>query len=126
VIRPYREADRRALRDMTVEAFEGVSIDHNIDRLLGPVAGRDWRWQEARHVAEDLDGPAVELAAAEDGVPVGYVTMRFDPETRIGWIHNLVVASGARNRGLGPALLEHALGRFRAGGMAVARIETLE
>ncbi len=43
IIRPYREDDRQALRDLTVAAFEGVSIDHNIDHVLGPVAGRDWR-----------------------------------------------------------------------------------
>jgi ribosomal protein S18 acetylase RimI-like enzyme len=128
-IRPYREADREALRAMTVEAFEGVSIDHNIDRLLGPVAGRDWRWRKARHVDLDLDTPGGELAVAEDdstGRPVGYVTMRFDRETLIGWIHNLAVAADGRNQGLGRQLLHHALDRFRAEGMTVAKIETLE
>lgn len=129
VIRPYRESDRGALRDLTVEAFEGVSIDHNIDRLLGPVAARDWRWRKARHVDEDLDAPGGELAVAEDGetgAPVGYVTMKFDAETKVGWVHNLAVAAGARHRGLGRRLLGHALERFRAAGMTVARIETLE
>jgi ribosomal protein S18 acetylase RimI-like enzyme len=129
VIRPYREADRQALRDLTVAAFDGVSIDQGIDRLLGPIAGRDWRWRKARHVDEDIEGPGAEVAVAEDdqgGVTVGYVTMRFDPETRIGWIHNLAVAEGLRGRGLGRRLLEHALARCRAEGMTVAKIETLE
>jgi ribosomal protein S18 acetylase RimI-like enzyme len=128
VIRPYRETDRATLRDLTVAAFEGVSIDQNIDRLLGPIAGRDWRWRKARHVDDDLEGPDSEIAVAEDntGLAVGYVTMRFDPETRIGWIHNLAVADGGRGQGLGRRLLEHALMRFRAEGMTVARIETLE
>jgi ribosomal protein S18 acetylase RimI-like enzyme len=129
VIRPYREADRQTVRDLTVDSFAGVSIDHNIDDLLGPVAGRDWRWRKARHVDEDIDAPGGELAVAEDGetgVAVGYVTMKFDRETRIGWVHNLAVAAEARNRGLGRTLLEHALARFRAEGMTVAKIETLE
>jgi ribosomal protein S18 acetylase RimI-like enzyme len=52
--------------------------------------------------------------------------MKFDRDTRIGWIHNLAVADDARNQGLGRRLLEHALSRFREGGMTVARIETLE
>jgi hypothetical protein len=29
VIRPDHESDRPALRDLTVAAFDGVSIDHN-------------------------------------------------------------------------------------------------
>ena len=128
-IRPFREADRDALRAMTIEGFVGVSIDHNIDRALGPVAGRDWRWRKARHVDDDLDAPGGEVAVAEDpatGRPVGYVSLRFDDEAKVGQVPNLVVAAGLRNRGLGRRLLEHALDRFRAQGMAVARIETLE
>ena len=48
VIRPYREPDRPVVRELTVSAFEGVSIDHNIDLRLGPIAGRDWRWRKSR------------------------------------------------------------------------------
>lgn len=128
-IRPYQESDRATLREMTIQAFEGVSIDHNIDRELGPIAGRDWRWRKARHVDQDIDSAGGELAVAEDqstGEAVGYVTMKCDPETRIGWIHNLAVAEGARSRGLGRALLEHAISRFKTEGMTVAKIETLE
>jgi ribosomal protein S18 acetylase RimI-like enzyme len=127
-IRPYRESDRAALRDMTVAAFEGVSIDHNIDLVLGPVAARDWRWRKARHVDDDLGMPESEVAVAEDdaGNPVGYVSLRFERESRVGWIPNLVVDASQRNQGLGRRLLEHALARFRQEGMAVARIETLE
>jgi ribosomal protein S18 acetylase RimI-like enzyme len=127
-IRPYRESDREALRALTVDAFEGVSIDHNIDTILGPIAGRDWRWRKGRHVDEDIDAPGAELAVAEDdatGRPVGYVTMLCDRQTLIGWIHNLAVAPEARG-GLGRRLLNHALDRFRAEGMTVAKIETLE
>src|SRR6185312_2214491 len=99
------------------------------DRVLGPAAGRDWTWRKARHVDDDLDGNGSEIAVAEEpgsGRPVGYVTMRFDPETKIGWIHNLAVDGGLRGQGLGRRLLEHALSRFRAEGMLVAKIETLE
>jgi ribosomal protein S18 acetylase RimI-like enzyme len=128
VIRPYREPDRQAVRDLTVAAFEGVSIDHNIDLRLGPIAGRDWRWRKSRDVDRDIDWLGAELAVAEDetGAAVGYVTMQCDDETRIGWIHNLVVADGLRGQGLGRRLIEHALNHFRAAGMTVAKIETLE
>jgi ribosomal protein S18 acetylase RimI-like enzyme len=129
VIRPYREPDRPVVRELTIAAFEGVSIDHNLDLRLGPIAGRDWRWRKGRDVDRDIDWLGAELAIAEDdqtGVVVGYVTMQCDAETQIGWIHNLVVTAGVRGQGLGRRLIEHALEHFRAAGMTVAKIETLE
>ena len=101
---PFREADRAVVRELTVAAFEGVSIDHNIDLRLGPIAGRDWRWRKSRDIDRDIDVLGAELAVAEDeqtGAVVGYVTMQCDPETRIGWIHNLVVGDGGAGPGAG-------------------------
>jgi ribosomal protein S18 acetylase RimI-like enzyme len=129
IIRPYRESDRPMVRELTVAAFEGVSIDHNIDRRLGPISGRDWRWRKSRDIDRDIDWLAADLAVAEDdqtGAVLGYVTMQCDRETLIGWIHNLVIAAGVRGQGLGRRLIEHALAHFRAAGMTIAKIETLE
>lgn len=129
VIRPYRETDRPTLHALTVDAFEGVSIDRNIDRLLGPVAGRDWRLRKTRHLDEDIDATDSEVAVAEEaggGRTVGYVTLLYDRATRIGWIHHMAVVADLRGHGLGRRLLEHALGRLRAERMTIARIETLE
>jgi ribosomal protein S18 acetylase RimI-like enzyme len=128
-IRPFRESDRPTVRELTIAAFEGVSIDHNIDLRLGAVAGRDWRWRKAQDIDRDIDLLGAELAVAEDnqsGAVVGYVTMQLDREALIGWIHNLAVAKEARGLGLGRRLIEYALSHFRAGGMTVAKIETLE
>jgi hypothetical protein len=66
VIRPYRESDRPIVRELIVAAFEGVSIDHNIDWQVGPIAGRDWRWRKGREVDRDIDATGAELAIAED------------------------------------------------------------
>ena len=129
VIRPFREDDRSIIRDLTVAGFEGVSIDHNIDQRLGPIAGKGWRWRKARDVDRDIDLAGSELAVAfdkENGEVIGYITMQCDVETRIGWIHNLVVGARARGQGLGRRLLEHALAHFQKAGMTVAKIETLE
>jgi ribosomal protein S18 acetylase RimI-like enzyme len=129
VIRPYRESDRPTVRELTVAGFEGVSIDHGIDRRLGPIAGRDWRWRKSRDLDRDIDWLGAELAVAEDeetGAVVGYVTMQCDAGTQIGWIHNLAVDAVVRGQGLGRRLIEHALAHFRAQGMTIAKIETLE
>jgi ribosomal protein S18 acetylase RimI-like enzyme len=128
-IRPYQEADRSVVRQLTIAGFEGVSIDHGIEVRLGLLAGRDWQWRKSRDVDRDIDGAGNEVAVAEDscsGVVVGYVTMHCDSETRIGWIHNLVVETKIRGQGVGRRLIEHALSHFRAAGMTIAKIETLE
>ena len=130
-IRPYREHDRELLAALTVAAFDGVSIDQNMDCLFGRIAARDWRWRKAQHVLDDIAALAnsAEVAVAALSAtdrPVGYVTLHFDREARIGWIHHLAVDAELRGQGLGRRLLEHALDRFRAEGMIVAKIETLE
>jgi ribosomal protein S18 acetylase RimI-like enzyme len=126
---PFQEADRFAVRELTIAAFEGVSIDHNIDVRIGPVAGRDWRYRKSRDIDRDLDDAGTRVAVARDdasGAVVGYVTMHCDSETGIGWIHNLAVLKSVRGQGLGRRLIEHALSHFRAAGMTIAKIETLE
>jgi ribosomal protein S18 acetylase RimI-like enzyme len=127
-IRPFLESDRPILREMTIAAFEGVSIDHDIDLLLGPIAAQDWRTRKGRHVDDDIDAPGGEIAVAVDdgGKVLGYVSMRCDREAKVGQIPNLAVAEDRRGEGIGRRLLEHAIARFREQGMAVARIETLE
>jgi ribosomal protein S18 acetylase RimI-like enzyme len=128
-IRPFHESDRPVVRQLTIAAFEGVSIDHNIDLRLGLVGGCDWRSRKSRDIDRDINEPDTTLAVAEDnhsGAVVGYVTMHCDLQARVGWIHNLAVASEARGQGLGRRLIEHALAQFRAAGMTIAKIETLE
>ena len=128
-IRPFREADRSFIRQLTIAGFEGVSIDHNIEVRLGPFAGRDWQWRKSRDVDRDIDGVGNAVAVAEDGcsgMVVGYVTMHCDPETRLGWIDYLAVETKVRGQGVGRRLIEHALAHFRAAGMTIAKIETLE
>ncbi len=104
VIRPFQEADRAALHALTVAAFEGVSIDQNIDQRSGAIAGCDWRARKAFDLDRDLDLLGARVAVAEDArtsAVIGYVTMQTDAETRIGWIHNLAVSPQAQGQGLG-------------------------
>ncbi|GIW88215.1 MAG: hypothetical protein KatS3mg108_2539 [Isosphaeraceae bacterium] len=127
-IRGYRAEDREVLKALTVEGFEGVSIDHNIERAFGVIHGRDWRWRKARQIDEDIEADPGGVFVAEDdrGEVVGYITTRADQESGIGWIPNLVVEAGWRGQGLGRALIEHALDHFRRLGLTHAKIETLE
>jgi ribosomal protein S18 acetylase RimI-like enzyme len=138
-IRPYRPEDLPRLQEITAATFEGVSIDRNMERLLGPFGPADWRDRKVAAIAEDCrlqpDGIYVAEAVADQGGEdasaavagvVGYVTTRLQLAASIGWIPNLAVDPLHQGQGLGRALLETALAFFRERGMAVAKIETLE
>ena len=127
-IRPYRESDRETLKAITIEAFDGVSIDQNIERRFGPLAGHDWRFRKARHIDEDIDAPGAAILVAENdrNEIVGYITTQIDPETCVGLIPNMSVRAGMRGQGIGRQLIEAALQQFRDSGLALARIETLD
>lgn len=125
-IRLYQPSDLEELRRMTVEGFEGIAIDQNVERHLGIVGGHDWRWRKARHVDEDCQAnPAGVFVFEEEGRVLGYISTRIDRETQKGRIPNLAVDSSARGRGLGRQLIEHALEYLRREGMAFAVIETM-
>ena len=52
---PYHRRDLESLKAITVEGFEGGSLDHATERVLGgEFEGRDWRWRKSRHVDEDV------------------------------------------------------------------------
>jgi ribosomal protein S18 acetylase RimI-like enzyme len=127
VVRVFQVADLPRLKDITAEAFDGVSIDQNIERRFGAVAGHAWQWRKARHVEVDAQrDPQGIFVAEHEGRIVGYVSTWIDREAGIGHIPNLALTAAARGRGLGRRLLEHALARFRQAGIRFAKIETLD
>jgi ribosomal protein S18 acetylase RimI-like enzyme len=128
MIRSYRPADLELLRSITALCFEGVAIDKNIEDRFGIIGGHDWSWRKLRHIDADTAGDNARgvFVWEEQGTVVGYVTGRADRDSRIGWIPNLAVLPEFRSRGIARKLLEHLLDWFRAEGMEVAKIETLE
>ena len=127
-IRPYRVSDLRRLQDITAHTFGPVSIDRNMEQRLGPFGEGDWGTRKVAAIADDCaaqpDG--VFVATTPAGDVVGYVTTRLNPVSRIGWIPNLAVDPAHQGKGIGRALLLHALDHFRHSGMEVAKIETLD
>src|SRR5690242_10381277 len=93
-IRPYRPEDLPRLQAITEQTFGPVSIDRNIEQVLGPFGQGDWRKRKVASVADDCriqpDGVFVALAppgpGAAGGQVVGYVTTRLNAVSRIGWI----------------------------------------
>ena len=126
-IRRFREEDRERLKEITREAFDGVSIDQNIERLFGVIAGMRWYERKWRDIDADCDAnPEGVFVAEADGEVVGYITTRIDRQTRIGRIMNFAVSPRHQRKGIGSKLLERALEYLREEGMEFVRIETLE
>jgi ribosomal protein S18 acetylase RimI-like enzyme len=125
-IRPFHPADLEELKRITLEGFDGIAIDQNIERHFGVLGGHDWRWRKARHVDEDCAAnPAGVFVAVADGRILGYISTRLERETGKGRIPNLAVDAAARGRGVGRQLIAHALDYFRREHMEVAVIETM-
>ena len=127
LIRPYRPDDLARLQELTMAAFDGVTLEQNVEAALGMLHGHDWRWRKARHVAEDASvNPDGIFVVEIDGVVAGYISTRIDREAGRGRIPNLAVAESARGEGWGRKLLEHALDYFRREQLSYAVIETME
>ncbi|MBC8113192.1 MAG: GNAT family N-acetyltransferase [Candidatus Saccharimonas sp.] len=126
LIRPFRADDLPTLKQITVEAFSGVSIDEGMEQLYGAIHDHDWQWRKARHLDDDVVRDVSGIFVAEiDGRVVGGVTTWQDREAGIGHIPNVAVESTHRGQGLGRRLIEHALQHFRDSGLTHAKIETL-
>jgi ribosomal protein S18 acetylase RimI-like enzyme len=126
LIRTFSPTDLPLLKAITVEAFDGVSIDHGIERQFGPIGGHDWRWRKARHLDEDAARDPQGIFVAEDGGQiVGYITTWQDRAAGIGHIPNIAIRPAHRGHGLGRQLIEHALDHFRRAGLSHVKIETL-
>ncbi|MSU37295.1 MAG: GNAT family N-acetyltransferase [Pedosphaera sp.] len=126
-IRPYGPKDLDAIKLLTVEAFDGVTFEQDVEDVLGMLHGHDWRWRKARHIdADAAANPAGIFVAEALGCVVGYVTTRVDREAGQGRILNLAVALDFREHGLGRRLIEHALEYFRREGLEYAMIETMD
>ncbi len=126
-VRSFDPGDLEVIKQITVEAFSGVSIDEAAELAFGPINGRDWKWRKARHidadVAREVDG--ILVAESDQGEVVGYITSWQDTEAGIGYIPNLAFVPAWRGRGLGRLLIQLVLDRFRESGLSHAKIETL-
>lgn len=126
----YRDAnaqDRERILQITEAVFGPSTFERNIEERFGVIDGRDWRWRKRRHVEADLDASESGCVVAEHrGRVIGYVTIRYDREAKIGSIPNLAVDAEYKSRGIGRQLIQEALREMAEVGMQVGRIETLQ
>ena len=127
MIRTFRPTDREALLAITALAFDGVSIDQNIEARYGLIQGVAWQQRKARHIEADIQAnPNGIFVFESEGRVVGYITCRVELRAGIGAIPNLAVHPDHQGRGIGKQLIEAALAYLKSLGLKFARIETLE
>jgi ribosomal protein S18 acetylase RimI-like enzyme len=127
MVRTYKPEDLDKIKEITVICFEGVSIDHNIEKTFGQFAETDWKARKAAHMDEDAAvNPEGIFVWEENGEVIGYITTRLFPDALIGQIPNISVLPGHQGKGIGKALMKAAFDYFDAQGMKVAKIETLD
>jgi ribosomal protein S18 acetylase RimI-like enzyme len=107
-IRTCRPSDAPLLHRLLQETF----ADHWDHR---PVSYEEW--SDAFLSRKDTDASLWFLAEA-DGDPIGFLLGTFDGPR--GWVSDLGVVSAWRRRGVGGALLRHALAEFRRRGFTEA------
>ncbi|HCK11932.1 MAG: hypothetical protein CME21_01750 [Gemmatimonadetes bacterium] len=127
MIRKYEPRDLEQIKDITVICFEGVSIDHNIEKNFGQFAETNWKARKAAHMDDDVAANSDGIFVYEDeGSVIGYITTRLFRDALIGQIPNISVLPGHQGKGIGKALMQAAFDYFEEQGMMVAKIETLD
>jgi len=126
-VRPYSRRDRDSVLRIAEDSFEGFCLDYNMEMHFGRMADTTWQERKRKGIEYDLRVNARHVLVAElDGEVVGFICTRLYGELLTGHIANLAVAKPYQGRGIGKALIGHALEHFRQQGMRYARIETLE
>lgn len=127
-IRPFEAADTERIVALSLEAWAPV-----FDALEPAVPGYvyaafypdGWHRRQDHDIRALLADDATDIhVACVDGTIAGFVGVRLHPEDRMGEVHILAVALAYQRRGVATALIDHALGRMRDAGAAIAMVET--
>lgn len=126
-IEPYDPSHLDAVIRLSLRAWTPVfdsiqkTMDLDVYRELHP----DWRVSQKRAVEAVCTAEGKNVwVAIDSGSIVGFVALRFHPDSSLGEIYMIAVDPDHQHRGIGTALTEFALDRMRAAGMTVAMVET--
>ena len=126
-IRHYDPSDEERVKELTINAFNGVSIEHNIENAWPELLPIPWGERKWPMVAMDLtDHPEECFVVEHAGEVIGYATTRINRRNSVGQIPDMAVDETFRGKGIGRKLLEHCIQYFRDQNLTLARIETLD
>jgi GNAT superfamily N-acetyltransferase len=129
LIRAAHPNDHDAIVALALRAWETVYA--SVNGVLGPelalaLHGEDWRDDQARITRERLEDESARAWVAEaGGAPAGFVTAAVvERRRRTGQVVIVAADPAVQRRGVGTALVEHAVRWLREQGMRVAVIGT--
>jgi len=126
-IRLYKAGDSGRVRALTIEGFDGLSIDQATDRQFGVGTYPSWDERKWMGTNRQLEAhPEHAFVAEVAGEVMGYITTDINHPLRSGRILDMAVDARLRRRGIGTRLIAHAIAYFRSLDLELARIETLE
>lgn len=125
-IRQYSPSDEVRVKELLIAAFDGVSIENNIEKAWPGLLPVSWGERKWPIVANDLRTHPEDCFVGEyEGEVIAFATTRISRTNSVGQIPDMAVDAKFRGKGIGRILLEHCLEYFRDQHLTLARIETL-
>lgn len=126
-IREYKTADKPALIDLALRAWEPVfaglktSLTPEVHALFVP----DWKAQQIQSVNLVCDDEEIEVIVAElEGTIVGYSSIKSHPDDAIGEVYMIAVDPDYQQQGIGRRLIDESIAIIKRNGYPLAMIET--
>jgi ribosomal protein S18 acetylase RimI-like enzyme len=124
MIRTARPEEVDELVDIVRRSFADVSIDKAIEETFGRVIGMAWHERKALDIKRDVKlNPEGIFVRLEKGIIAGFITTAVDRDSGTGRIPHLAVLPEYQGKGIGKALLNHALRFLKTSGAKMMRIE---
>lgn len=126
MIRRYQSADRDAVVDFAVRAWAPVfaSIKNALDPDFYAISyPGGWETNQRTAVAASLESEQA-WVWDERGAAVGFVTVKFDDESKLGEIYMIAVDPDHQQKGIAKSLTDFAVEQMREAGMTMAMVET--
>ena len=127
-IREATEADKQAIWDINLRAWDGCANSQLLEARHGIIDGKSWRQQIAESIAKSMSRESVTTFIAElDGKVVGYAEAMItrDPPSEVGVIGHNAVDPDCRGRGIGTALIARVVEFLKGRGARVLKVITL-
>jgi len=125
---PFEAGHREALLALSIRAWEPVLLElrESVPAFVyDSFYPHGWRVRQLADLAAVIDDdPGAVDVAVEGSRPIGWVCTRIHPGDMMGEIYVVVVDPEFQRRGVGRALIHHAMERSRAAGMLMLMVET--
>ena len=127
-IKPYEISYLEAVVQLSLRAWESVfqsiqtSLNAEVYQAFYP---ETWQVSQQKAVEDVCAADDVKVwVAVETEQPIGLVAAKLHPEDRMGEIYMVAVEPSCQGRGIGRALIDHALSWMKEMGMAIVMVET--